>query len=310
VIIVRKLLTILVILIALIGIVSADTVVLYATDDQDLWRLGSGMTWANVRDGAGTSSDSTALYSYLQTDATGWVEMDRTGLSFNLSTLSGKTITGVKLGMYGNAKRDGFTTDANFVITNASPTTWNSWATSDYEKFGQTLLGNYSYSSFSTTGYNNITLNSAGVSYFNGRAGTNATIMWRNEWDYDNFNRWQNTVDHSVKAYAIVEAGTTKDPFVEITYNSGATPPVASFTINRNMARIPQSITVTDTSTNTPTSWQWSWGDGTANSTTQNPSHTYTKRGQYSINLAATNAGGTGIATAQTIRVVGYENYY
>jgi PKD repeat protein len=92
--------------------------------------------------------------------------------------------------------------------------------------------------------------------------------------------------------------------------STGVSPPVASFTVNRNMARIPQSITVTDTSTNIPESWEWSWGDGTANSTTQNPTHSYTKRGMFTINMAATNAGGTGVATAQTVRVVGYENLW
>jgi PKD repeat protein len=95
------------------------------------------------------------------------------------------------------------------------------------------------------------------------------------------------------------------------TLNSGgATTPVASFTINKNSVRIPNSITATDTSTNTPTSWQWSWGDGTVNSTTQNPTHTYTKRGKFTINMAATNTGGTDAADASSVRVVGYENYY
>jgi PKD repeat protein len=96
----------------------------------------------------------------------------------------------------------------------------------------------------------------------------------------------------------------------EYDLSGGVSSPVASFTVNRNMARIPQSITVTDTSTNTPTSWQWSWGDGTSNSTSQNPTHLYTKRGRFEIYLTATNAGGSGTtATATIVRVIGYENY-
>jgi hypothetical protein len=90
----------------------------------------------------------------------------------------------------------------------------------------------------------------------------------------------------------------------------GATPPVASFTLNKNYIRIPNSVTATDTSTNTPTSWEWSWGDGTANSTTQNPSHQYVKRGKFDIYLTATNAGGSGTTGATSVRVTGYENYY
>ena len=88
------------------------------------------------------------------------------------------------------------------------------------------------------------------------------------------------------------------------------TVPIASFSLNKNYLRIPNSVTATDTSTNTPTSWQWSWGDGTANSTTQNPSHQYLKRGKCDIVLTATNAGGSGTTGATSVKVVGYENYY
>jgi PKD repeat protein len=97
---------------------------------------------------------------------------------------------------------------------------------------------------------------------------------------------------------------------VNASYVGSGAVPVASFTVNKNTIRIPNSVTVTDTSTNTPTSWEWSWGDGTANSTTQNPTHQYTKRGIYTINMEASNAFGKGVATAQTVRVVGYENVW
>jgi len=105
--------------------------------------------------------------------------------------------------------------------------------------------------------------------------------------------------------WVFVRKYNSPEPF--LTLNSA---PVASFTLNRNPTRIPNSITATDTSTNTPTSWEWSWGDGTANSTTQNPSHQYLKRGKWDIVLTATNAGGSGTTGATSVKVVGYENYY
>ena len=95
-----------------------------------------------------------------------------------------------------------------------------------------------------------------------------------------------------------------------VSYAQAPVAPVASFTLSKNFLRIPNSVTATDTSTNTPTSWQWSWGDGTANSTTQNPSHQYLKRGKWDIVLTATNAGGSGTTGATSVKVVGYENYY
>ncbi len=39
-----------------------------------------------------------------------------------------------------------------------------------------------------------------------------------------------------------------------------------------------------DLSTNSPTSWSWDFGDG-GSSTEQNPSHTYTTPGVYSVRL-------------------------
>ena len=99
--------------------------------------------------------------------------------------------------------------------------------------------------------------------------------------------------------------------------NGTATPtscagaPVASFTTSKNFLRIPNPISVTDTSTPTPTSWQWSWGDGTANSTTQNATHTYAKRGKFDIILSVADFnGGSNTSAPVSVKVVGYENYY
>jgi len=115
-----------------------------------------------------------------------------------------------------------------------------------------------------------------------------------------------NTGDILSSNWAVVRKYSSPEPFLTLAPPSA---PVASFTLNRNPTRIPNSITATDTSTNTPTSWEWSWGDGTANSTTQNPSHQYLKRGKWDIVLTATNAGGSGTTGTTSVKVVGYENY-
>ena len=48
----------------------------------------------------------------------------------------------------------------------------------------------------------------------------------------------------------------------------------------------------TDTTSNIPTSWLWTFGDTGATSTSQNPSHTFTTQGNWSVSLKATNAAG------------------
>ena len=48
----------------------------------------------------------------------------------------------------------------------------------------------------------------------------------------------------------------------------------------------------TDTSTGYPSVWAWSWGDETYNGTTQNPSHSYSSPGTYTVNLTVLNPCG------------------
>jgi PGF-pre-PGF domain-containing protein len=55
-------------------------------------------------------------------------------------------------------------------------------------------------------------------------------------------------------------------------------------------------VRFTDQSTGNPTSWSWSFGDG-ATSTAQNPIHTYTAPGTYTVSLTATTAGGSSTET-------------
>ncbi|KKH92052.1 hypothetical protein EO95_13230, partial [Methanosarcina sp. 1.H.T.1A.1] len=70
------------------------------------------------------------------------------------------------------------------------------------------------------------------------------------------------------------------------------TAPVASFTSDYTTGVSPLNIAFTDTSTGLPTSWSWNFGDG-ATSTEQNPTHTYSEAGNYSVKLKVTNEIGS-----------------
>ena len=78
--------------------------------------------------------------------------------------------------------------------------------------------------------------------------------------------------------------------------------PVASFTYSPTTPNPGTQVTFTDQSTNTPTSWSWSFGDG-GSSTAQNPLHTYTSVGTYTVSLIATNAAGSSTAYTRQITV-------
>ena len=73
--------------------------------------------------------------------------------------------------------------------------------------------------------------------------------------------------------------------------------PVASFSGSPISGNVPLTVQFYDKSTNVPTNWQWSFGDGSANSTSQNASHTYVTKGVYTVTLTASNAAGKSTVT-------------
>ncbi len=70
------------------------------------------------------------------------------------------------------------------------------------------------------------------------------------------------------------------------------TPPVAGFAADVTTGKAPLTVTFTDQSTNSPTAWAWDFGDS-GTSTLQNPAHTYTAAGTYTVTLTATNGDGS-----------------
>jgi len=89
----------------------------------------------------------------------------------------------------------------------------------------------------------------------------------------------------------------------------GAPEPVAGFTGTPTTGTVPLTVKFMDTSTNTPTSWSWAFGDSdVTNATVQNPVHTYSTAGTFTVTLNATNAGGSNVSVRTgyiTVRVPG-----
>ena len=71
-------------------------------------------------------------------------------------------------------------------------------------------------------------------------------------------------------------------------------PPVADFTANRTNGIKQFTVEFTDNSQNIINSWAWDFGDG-GTSTEQNPYHTYTSVGTYTVTLTVTGPGGSNI---------------
>jgi PKD repeat protein len=71
---------------------------------------------------------------------------------------------------------------------------------------------------------------------------------------------------------------------------------VAAFTVSPAAPVEGQTVQFTDASTGSPTAWSWNFNDGST-SGSQNPTHSFTAAGSYSVTLVASNASGSSSAT-------------
>lgn len=74
--------------------------------------------------------------------------------------------------------------------------------------------------------------------------------------------------------------------------------PLASFAVASDSICQNEIVSFSDQSSNTPTTWMWNFGDGTT-ATTQNPMHSYTATGTYTITMTASNAAGSDTRSIQ-----------
>jgi|GEM_PF-2099947 len=68
--------------------------------------------------------------------------------------------------------------------------------------------------------------------------------------------------------------------------------PVADFSADQTSTGVGKPIRFLDQSSNNPTNWNWDFGDGQS-SREQNPVHTYSLEGTYSVALTVSNSNGT-----------------
>jgi PKD repeat protein len=305
----------LLLIVAMVGVVSADTLIVYADFDGTAQRVNT-QTFSNLMAGDGTAHTHGAngVNPYCQFTAnaggTNFASSYRAIFSYNTSSIGAtSTVTNVSWTGKNSGGWHGLG-DLKYIFTNGSltdPTTINS---ADYQLKGTlALTGTYPYrnSAANLSHY----FNTDGQTYINKSGST--VIFGRT---YDDFNNtFTGTyVDYSnfgESWYSVLTSTTGNRPFLTIVYTTGGggSAPVASFTCTKNFLRIPNSVTCTDSSTNTPTSWSWNMGDGSSAITTQNVTYPYMKRGIWGITLNATNAQGSNVTpSASNVRVVGYEN--
>ncbi|MFA4859759.1 DUF2341 domain-containing protein [Methanoregula sp.] len=116
-------------------------------------------------------------------------------------------------------------------------------------------------------------------------------------WKYNSFDVTNNLIAGSSSNLGFTAVGSSfKTTLAALTvkYPTAPSAPIAGFSGTPASGTAPLTVTFTDTSTNSPTSWIWDFGDNdSTNATVQNPVHAYASAGTYTVNLTATNAGGS-----------------
>ena len=91
-----------------------------------------------------------------------------------------------------------------------------------------------------------------------------------------------------------------KNTLSQAGYIAVGDPPVPQFFVSPSEGNAPLAVVFADMTSGGVTAWKWDFGDGTSG-TVQNPAHTYTKAGIYSVSLTASNTFGSGQITKSSL---------
>jgi len=137
---------------------------------------------------------------------------------------------------------------------------------------------------------------------------TNSPTAWSWTFGDSNTSTVQNpSHTYAAGTYTVALTATNasgSDGETKTNYITAGNAPVANFSGTPTIGAAPLAVSFTDTSTNSPTAWSWTFGDSNT-STVQNPSHTYSSTGSFTVALTATNAYGNNTNTKNNYITVG-----
>ncbi len=130
------------------------------------------------------------------------------------------------------------------------------------------------------------------------------------DWAWDFGDGGTSTLQNPVHTYAapgaydvtlIVTGPAGADTLSQAGLIQAGAPLAAGFSSDVATGFVPLTVAFTDTTTGGPTAWEWNFGDGSPLSFDQNPVHTYTLAGTFTVTLTASNGCGDDVVQSQVI---------
>lgn len=184
-------------------------------------RTASNETFTAIRGGVGVSGSNSNLLTGLYAGSTSlrFNEMYRGIACFDTSSLTaGATISSATFSGYGFLKFNNIGSDNLHAVSSTPGSTTSAPVSTDYGAFGNTSFGSVSYAAFSTSGYNDFTLNASGISNISKTA--ISQFGTKLGWDISGSfgGGWMNGQVTAFYTYAATETGTTQDPKLVVNY--------------------------------------------------------------------------------------------
>jgi PKD repeat protein len=253
----------------------------------------------------------TSQYSYWYEDA--WWGMGNTSLTLNATNWASHTYANTGLGAYdgvwhinGEAYSNWYYSGRQMVhkgnvAVQASTSGYKQYYWEIYHLVGDPSLIPYTTQpealslSFATPmqGATSLTVTTEPYTYV---AISKSNVLLDAEWSGSGTSVTLTVPAFTGETYCVVGTKQDRSPYInESVVPVAANPPVAAFSGTPTTILEGQSVTFTDAS-QYPASWSWNFGDSQT-STVQNPVHTYTTAGTYTVSLTVTNGMGSDVET-------------
>ena len=189
---------------------------------------GVDQSYATIIAGAGNSSLATlATSTFTNLNATStsnqYTDNRRSIFTFDTSSISAlDNIDDATLSLEGTAQQNGLG-EPDLHVVSASPAADNNLANGDYATLGSTSFGSVAYGSYSTSGYNDITLNASGEANIN--AGGITRFGTKDSWDVAGSfgGSWSSGQVSNFTGKFADTSGTSSDPKLVVNHSEPVT---------------------------------------------------------------------------------------